>query len=277
MDEGVAVPFDENGDPIQSVDDTGESPYERAVRTGGQEAGDALLRAAEGYYGSSSDPTSIQTGPNSWVSGHNDVAGHGPVNWNDPSTYQWLVNAPGRQTTSSNPGTNRPGPPGTMANYGGGGGGISGLWDIPSDLMDKWSGTFTAPDPNAIMDNPLVKNRIALGMDAIQGGAASRGTLLTPGVQKSIADYAGQVGSGEYWNLYNAAANEFMNSYNMFEGDRSRRANTWLGFGGFGEQQKMNNFTINRANTLDQFDLWHQLDSDWWNRQFLGAQLGHPQ
>lgn len=166
---------------------------------------------------------------------------------------------------------------------------------FPSDLLQPWDKTFTPPDAATIKDSPLVQSRINLGLDTMQKGAAGKGTLLTPGFQKSIADYAGDVGSQEYWNLYNSAAQEYQNAYSMFEGDKSRRANTWLGVGNFDfgalmgltqmgqnqqgldENQRMDTFGMNRANTMDAFNVYNTQDVNYYERLFRAAQLGQPQ
>lgn len=166
---------------------------------------------------------------------------------------------------------------------------------FPMDLLQPFDQTFQAPDPSTIKDSPLVQSRINLGLDTMQKGAAGKGTLLTPGFQKSIADYAGDVGSEEYWNLYNAAAQEFQNKYSNFEGDQTRRANTWLGAGNFDfgaltgltqlgqgqqsldENARMDTFGMNRANTMDAFNVSNTLDTNYYDRLFKAAQLGLPQ
>jgi len=106
------------------------------------------------------------------------------------------------------------------------------LGALPSDVMEKWDQTYTPLDPNTIKDNPLVQARIRLGTEAIEKGAAARGTLLTPGVQQHISTMAGDIGSDEYWRLRDTAAQDYQNAFNVFSGDRSRRAgeygNQWM-------------------------------------------------
>ena len=101
------------------------------------------------------------------------------------------------------------------------------LGAFPSDIMQPWSQTYTPLDPNTIRDNPLVKTRIDLGREAIEKGAAARGTLLTPGTQSYISTMAGDVASDEYWNLRNAASQDYTNAYNIFAGENNRRSDTY--------------------------------------------------
>ena len=197
---------------------------------------------------------------------------------------------------------------------------------LPDDLMDRWDRTFVAPDASKIGEDPLVQSRIRLGQNAIQRGAASHGTLLTPGVQQGIAGWAGDVASEEYGNIWGRARSEFGDAYEMFEGDRSRRQgvagdtfNRELGTFGTNYQVNLDNQTIpfgwavqgrqlsqgdrslsqgdrrlsqgdrsldmqdqdaqfnrNRMGYLDDFNMWHTLESDWYDRQFRTAAQGRP-
>lgn len=67
-----------------------------------------------------------------------------------------------------------------------GGGGLSGM--SPTDVM--------AQDPG-------YQFRLGEGLNAIQRGAAARGTLLTGGLQKGLQRYAQDYASGEYGNIFN--------------------------------------------------------------------------
>ena len=84
----------------QSPDYGYESPYQKALREGGQTAADDLLKASTEYY-------------TKYPSGHPD--GDNPVNWNDPESYSWLYNTPGErvpeESTTPPPSVPPPTPP----------------------------------------------------------------------------------------------------------------------------------------------------------------------
>ena len=73
------------------------------------------------------------------------------------------------------------------AGYGGTVGGLGGGMS-PTDVM--------AQDPG-------YQFRLGEGLNAIQRGAAARGTLLTGGLQKGLQRYAQDYASGEYGNIFN--------------------------------------------------------------------------
>lgn len=189
------------------------------------------------------------------------------------------------------------------------------LGAFPSDVMDKWDQTYTPLDPNTIKDNPLVQARINLGRDAIEKGAAARGTLLTPGVQSHISTMAGDIGSDEYWRLRDTASQDYLNAFNVFSGDRSRRAgeygNQWMrdfSKEGFDYGTSRDNQTIpfgmgvsNRqlgqadrqlgqgdrsldlsylnfgeTQRMNDFGQYRWADDAYWDRLFRGAGLGLP-
>lgn len=134
---------------------------------------------------------------------------------------------------------------GSMSQYGT----VAGL--MPDDIMDRWTGTFVAPDASKLQDDPVVQARMRLGQNAMQASAAANGTLLTGGFQKGLNSFAQDVGSSEYANIYNRAQQEFLNSYNMFEGDRTRRAGVFsdtyrLGQGDTQLAQSQQGLNLNR-------------------------------
>lgn len=131
----------------------------------------------------------------------------------------------------------------------------SSLGAFPSDIMDKFTGTFTAPDPNSLLDNPVVKARLAARRQAIEASAAAQGTLLNPDTLDALADDASAELSSEYANVYDRARSEFMDAYNIFTGDRSRRAATYGAQTGLDLNINSQNYTIARNNQLDPFDM----------------------
>ena len=84
----------------------------------------------------------------------------------------------------------------------------------------------SAPKPEDIAKDPAYQNRIREGMKALEGGAASRGGLLSGGTLKGITRWAQGEASNEFervdqryrrdlqehdrqWDLYNQAFNRF--------------------------------------------------------------------
>jgi hypothetical protein len=58
-------------------------------------------------------------------------------------------------------------------------------------------GDFVAPDPTKVADSPYYKFRLDQGQKALERGAASRGTLLTGGLQARLAEFGQGMASAE--------------------------------------------------------------------------------
>lgn len=71
---------------------------------------------------------------------------------------------------------------------------------------------FTAP---TVTDDPSFKFRLEQGLEAINRGAAAKGTLLTGGTQKALERYGSDLASTEYAAAFNRAlaANQLNNQY----------------------------------------------------------------
>ena len=70
-------------------------------------------------------------------------------------------------------------------------------------------GDFTAPTSGSLASDPGFQFRLAQGNQAAQRSAAAHGTLLTGGLQKSLANYNQGMASDEYGNAYNRALSSY--------------------------------------------------------------------
>ncbi len=71
-------------------------------------------------------------------------------------------------------------------------------------------GDFTAPEgmkqiAREALTDPSYQWRLSQGLKGLERGAASRGTLLTGGLQKGLIDYGQNAASQEYGNVYQRA------------------------------------------------------------------------
>lgn len=192
--------LDENGEFIQDPYYDGNL-YENAG------VAPPPMEAIEGYYG-----------------GHNDTASHDPVNWLDPSSYQYLINTPGGATGAPAPAPG-PGPgPGPSGGSIGSMGGFSGLSRPNYNFTAAptfTAPTFTAPDPfkapNAqdVLNDPGYGFRLDQGEKALQQSASGRGILRTGGTLKDILGYGQALASQEYSNVYGRASDTYDRNYGV--------------------------------------------------------------
>lgn len=206
---------DENGDFIQSVDDF--DPYAGLTD---QQRND-VFKAADEYYGKPGSQTVL--GPNNFVNSGIDIAGHAPVNWQDPSSYQYLINTPGSTV-------NTPGALGTATTTTAGGGGSIGTMGFQGLSRPQYNFTpapafnapqFKAPDPfkapNAedVLNDPGYGFRLNQGRQALEQSSSGKGILRTGGTLKDILGYGQALASQEYSNVYGRAADTYDRNYGV--------------------------------------------------------------
>lgn len=210
------------------------------------------------------DP-SLVNDPDYWAKRITETGGLGSDNmqyWQDASVGdKAFFKNPGRES-----GGNGSAATGGANNNGGQGGLASFLTDSP--LLQPWTTPFTyadwkAPDPFKApttvdeQNDPGYKFRMEMGQQAIERSAAAKGTLLTGGTAKDLAQFGQDYGSGEYQNVYgraltdyttgynssltdwttnyNKAHQSYMDSYNIFENNQANQYNRIANLAGLGQ------------------------------------------
>jgi hypothetical protein len=210
------MPYDRDGnwyeDPHEAPYDGPLSPYEQAVERGGQEAGDALLEAANEYY-------------TNYPDGHDDGR---EVNWLDPQSYQWLINEP----QGTNPTGGSENGPGGYRGYAGPMRPNYGFYtpapEFNFDYEDFAYDPFQAPDPNGIFSDPSYQFRMDQGRKALEQSAAGKGVLRTGGTLKDILAYGQNMASQEYGNIFDRAHRTYdTNRRNAFENFTTNHTNRY--------------------------------------------------
>jgi hypothetical protein len=102
-------------------------------------------------------------------------------------------------------------------------------------------GAFSAPDPAQAANDPYYKFRLSQSLKGMERGAASRGTLLSGGLQGRLIQHAGDLASAEGDKIYGRAfdtygANRATNAQNYGQALSSYTAGSGaaLGAGGLG-------------------------------------------
>lgn len=220
------MPYDRDGewyDDPNEVYDGPLSPYEQAVQNGGQEAGDALLEAANEYY-------------TNYPNGDADDPNRPETNWLNPASYDWLINTPTVQTAGGDPTPTDPGggDDGSGGGGSGGGGGMSTVGTgtfgaIPAPFGENYTmlarpahlaqpyraPVWTPPTMDDVMAMPGYTTRLVSGVQARDASAAAQGSVLSGGHQKRMEKYGQEFGAGEY-------ANEYARRYGAFQDDATR-------------------------------------------------------
>ncbi|HCQ9935463.1 TPA: DNA transfer protein p32 [Acinetobacter baumannii] len=101
-----------------------------------------------------------------------------------------------------------------------------------------------------IYNDPSYKFRLNQGLDAVQGGAAAQGGLLSGATQKALNDYAQNFASQEYQNAYNRYNADQTNQYNRLSNLVGLGQSAAAGVGNAGMQtgQAISNNTMAGAN-----------------------------
>ncbi|ENU45344.1 DNA transfer protein p32 [Acinetobacter nosocomialis] len=101
-----------------------------------------------------------------------------------------------------------------------------------------------------IYNDPSYKFRLNQGLNAVQGGAAAQGGLLSGATQKALNDYAQNFASQEYQNAYNRYNADQTNQYNRLSNLVGLGQSAAAGVGNAGMQtgQAIANNTMAGAN-----------------------------
>ncbi len=85
--------------------------------------------------------------------------------------------------------------------------GINSPWAIPPP--------FKSPSLEEFQQEPGLQARLAMGQQALERGAAAKGSLLSGGFQQSLNKFAQNFGSNEYNNSYQRAYKNYAQNYNI--------------------------------------------------------------
>ncbi len=106
----------------------------------------------------------------------------------------------------------------------------------PNDLTAGFTDQFKAPTAADAEATPGYQFTLSQGLQGIDRGAASKGTLLTMGNQKDRAQYAAGLASQTYGQSYDRAMQEYLNAFNIFNSNQGNLFNRNLAVSGQGLQ-----------------------------------------
>lgn len=147
--------------------------------------------------------------------------------------------------------------------------------------IQPYGKSFAAPTLEQATSSPGFQFRLNEGLTALERRGSAGGTLNLPGTKKALAAFAGNAASAEYDKVYGRALTDFTTNRDTHQWDESQRygsersnrmdthgineSDRQFGFQNrqFGEQQRLNDFNI-----------WHQQDTDQWGRTMSLADLG---
>jgi hypothetical protein len=111
-------------------------------------------------------------------------------------------------------------------------------------------GTFTPPDPNNPLTDPTLKFRLSQGTQAIQNGAAARGTLLTGATSKALNDYAQNEAATGYQQAYGNALSTYDTNRDTSQGNFGNNMATFNG--NLGANGQAQGFSLSSRQLADQ-------------------------
>jgi hypothetical protein len=113
---------------------------------------------------------------------------------------------------------------------------------------------FTPPTANDVLNDPGFQFRLQEGQQALERSASARGTLLTGGTLKDLADFSQGLASTEYGNAYDRSLNTWnantSNAYNAYNTDRNNAFQNYTTNAGIGYDANAlnNNTSLNAFN-----------------------------
>lgn len=111
------------------------------------------------------------------------------------------------------------------------GNGTSGNPLVPGNLLSPWTQQFHAPDPNQVQNDPAYQFQLTQGQNAIDRSAAARGTLVSGGTLKDIAEFGQGLASNFEDKAYSRAIGEYGMNQNTFRANQNDPFNKQLQFG----------------------------------------------
>lgn len=229
--------------------------------------------------------------------GETDIANLAGKNPEDVAAFQAALERQYAQRASSNGGGARGAAAPSSA--GGGFGGAPAAFDevyrtpeLPEWLKTPYiaptwqGGDFTPPTMAQIQADPGYQVGLDAGTQALQRGAASRGSILNPGTQKALARFGTDYGTTKAGEVIGRAFETYKDRYGQFRDAASLSLS--------GRQQQENEFQDTVNNGLSAYNTRYRgyqdligntrnAELDWWQRQqdlignnFRAAELQRP-
>lgn len=112
---------------------------------------------------------------------------------------------------------------------------LSDLLSPGGALTQNWTGNFTAPTAEQAQQTPGYQFTQGQGIQAIDRGAASRGSLLTGGTGEAEQQYGQGLASQTYQQTFNNALTQYQQAYNQFQQNQTNLYNRNAGLAGTGQ------------------------------------------
>lgn len=106
----------------------------------------------------------------------------------------------------------------------------------PKDLTAGFTSSFQAPSAEQAAATPGYQFALDAGLQGIDRGAASKGTLLTMGNMKDRAAFATGLADQTYGHTYDRAMSEYKNAFDIFNSNQSNLFNRNYALSGQGLQ-----------------------------------------
>ena len=113
---------------------------------------------------------------------------------------------------------------------------LSSLTNAPGQgLLANYPGSFTAPTAQQAQQTPGYQFTLQQGEQALDRGAAARGSVLTGGTGEAEQQYGQGLASQTYQQTYNNALTQYQQAYNQFQNNQANQYNRLAGLAGTGQ------------------------------------------
>lgn len=145
-----------------------------------------------------------------------------------------------------------------------------GEFDFPEFTYEA----FSAPDAQAVLDDPGYQFRLDTGRRMLETSAAAKGLLNSGGTLQDLIDYGQSLGSQEYGNVFNRRMDTWRanrgNAFDNFGVNRDTAMSEW----GLNKSLRDTNYQRSWDQFLERRNTFYQNQNNPFNKIITAAQVG---
>lgn len=129
---------------------------------------------------------------------------------------------------------------------------LAGTFGAYLQPFQQWNTPFEAPTAAQAAATPGEQFELGQGLEALDRGAAARGTLTTGGTGKAEQEFGQNLASTAYQQAFQNALTQYQQGYNIFQNSQNEEFNRLAALSGFGQTSagQLNSAGANAANNF---------------------------